>query len=191
MEGFMKNISKYELPLILEDFLNYLQTIKGKSVNTTKAYFYDLRVFFRFLKLHKKLVDVEINFDEIEILDVNIDLLKTVKLSDLYAFMSYMSNNRNNSSYGRSRKSACLKSFFNTSEGTFVQSSQTLFKPCLRISISSAFVTISLVDFEPRESYFKTKSSFASLVSLSIAPAPRRASVNKNLLPDSFTAVGS
>jgi len=96
----MKNISKYELPLILEDFLNYLQTIKGKSVNTTKAYFYDLRVFFRFLKLHKKLVDVEINFDEIEILDVNIDLLKTVKLSDLYAFMSYM-------------KSACLKSFFN------------------------------------------------------------------------------
>lgn len=109
----MKNISDYEMPLILRDFLNYLQTIKGKSINTVKVYFFDLRVFFRFLKIHNNLVDKNIDFDQIDICDVDLDLIKTVTLSDLYAFMSYVSNNRDNTSYARARKVASLKSFFN------------------------------------------------------------------------------
>ncbi len=109
----MKNISDYEMPLILRDFLNYLQTIKGKSINTVQVYFYDLRVFFRFLKIHNNLVDKNLEFDQIDICDVDLDLIKTVTLSDLYAFMSYVSNNRDNTSYARARKVASLKSFFN------------------------------------------------------------------------------
>jgi site-specific recombinase XerD len=44
---------------------------------------------------------------------VDISLLKTVKLSDLYSFMSYVSNARDNSYHARARKVASLKSFFN------------------------------------------------------------------------------
>jgi integrase/recombinase XerD len=109
----MKNLSNYEMPLILRDFLNYLQTIKGKSINTVQVYFYDLRVFFRFLKIHRNLVDNKTEFDEIIINDLDITILKTVTLSDLYAFMSYVSNNRDNTSHARARKVASLKSFFN------------------------------------------------------------------------------
>ncbi|NLD45830.1 MAG: tyrosine recombinase XerC [Clostridiaceae bacterium] len=109
----MKNISNYEMPLILKDFLNYLQTIRGKSINTVQVYFYDLRLFFRYLKIERKLVDANIEFDEINICDINIDLIKTITLSDLYAFMSYVSNIRDNTSYARARKVASLKSFFN------------------------------------------------------------------------------
>jgi integrase/recombinase XerD len=109
----MKNLSDYEMPLILRDFLNYLQTIKGKSFNTITVYFYDLRVFFRFLKLHRKLADSKAEFDKIEINDVDIALLETVTLSDLYAFMSFVSNSRDNTAYARARKVASLKSFFN------------------------------------------------------------------------------
>lgn len=109
----MKNISDYEMPLILRDFLNYLQTIKGKSINTVQVYFYDLRVFFRFLKIHRKLVDNKIEFDEILISDVDIALLKTITLSDLYSYMSFVSNNRDNTSHARARKVASLKTFFN------------------------------------------------------------------------------
>lgn len=109
----MKNLSDYEMPLVLRDFLNYLQTIKGKSINTITVYFYDLRVFFRFLKLHRKLEDSKTDFDKIEINDVDITLIKTVTLSDLYAFMSFVSNNRDNTAYARARKVASLKSFFN------------------------------------------------------------------------------
>jgi len=106
-------MSDYEMPLILRDFLNYLQTIKGKSINTVKVYFYDLRVFFRFLKLHRNLVDEKSEFDQIDISDIDIELIKTVTLSDLYAFMSYVSNSRDNTAYARARKVASLKSFFN------------------------------------------------------------------------------
>lgn len=109
----MKNISNYEMPLILKDFLNYLQTIRGKSINTVQVYFYDLRLFFRYLKIERKLVDANIEFDEINICDIDIDLIKTITLSDLYAFMSYVSNIRDNTSYARARKVASLKSFFN------------------------------------------------------------------------------
>ena len=109
----MKTISDYEMPLILRDFLNCLQTIKGKSANTVKVYFYDLRVFFRFLKIHRNIVDKKAEFDKIDISDIDIELIKTVTLSDLYAFMSYVSNDRDNTAYARARKVASLKSFFN------------------------------------------------------------------------------
>ncbi len=42
-----------ELPIILEDYLNYMETIKCTSPNTVKEYFFDLRMFLRFLKMIK------------------------------------------------------------------------------------------------------------------------------------------
>lgn len=63
-------------PLILEDYLNYMETIKGTSHNTAKEYFFDLRTFFRFIKLRYKLVDDSIPFEDIDIEDVDIELIK-------------------------------------------------------------------------------------------------------------------
>ena len=108
----MKNINEFEMPPVLRDFLSYMQTIKGKSANTVQVYFYDLRVFFRFMKLHKNLVNKNTEFNDIPIADIDTDFLKLISLSDLYAFMAYVSNNRDNSSYARARKVASLKSFF-------------------------------------------------------------------------------
>ena len=34
-----------DIPPIVKDFLNYMETIKGKSQNTIKEYYYDLRLF--------------------------------------------------------------------------------------------------------------------------------------------------
>ena len=108
----MKNINDFEMPPVLKDFLSYMQTIRGKSSNTVQVYFYDLRVFFRFIKLHKNFIDKNIEFNDIQITDIDIPFIKMISLSDLYAFMAFVSNNRDNSSYARARKVACLKSFF-------------------------------------------------------------------------------
>lgn len=108
----MKNMSDFEMPLILRDFLNYMQTIKGKSINTVQSYFYDLRLFMRFLKIQRSLADKKTEFEKIDICDVDINLIKSVTLSDLYEYMSFLSNNRDNSSYARARKVASLKSFY-------------------------------------------------------------------------------
>lgn len=100
------------MPLILKDFLSYMETIKGKSKNTVNEYFYDLRMFFRFIKVHKNLVNSD-DFNSIPISDIDKDLIKTISLSDLYSFMSYLSRERNNGASARARKVASLKSFFN------------------------------------------------------------------------------
>ena len=110
----MKNININELdaPVILKDFLSYMQTIKGKSSATIKEYYYDLRMFFRYLKLHFNLIPSDVEFDEIIISDFDEQLLKKINLSDLYAFLSFVSSSRHNSPNARARKVASLKSFF-------------------------------------------------------------------------------
>jgi len=100
------------IPIILEDFLNYLETIKGKSPNTVKEYFFDLRTLFRFLKIRYKLVDKNTPFDEIPIDDIDESFVKKITLQDLYAFISFADKDRNNKNYAKARKVASIRSFF-------------------------------------------------------------------------------
>lgn len=101
-----------QLPNLLEDYLNYLETIRGKSPNTTKAYKYDLVLLFRFLKIRFNMIQIDTPFEEIKIIDINNDFIKKITLNDLYAFLSFLAKQRNNSQYTRARKVACIKSFF-------------------------------------------------------------------------------
>lgn len=101
-----------EAPLVVRDFLNYMETIKGKSKNTIKEYFYDLRLFIRFIKQYKNLTD-ETDMDKIDISDVDIEVIKSISLSDLYEYMSFLSRERDNNASSRARKVASIKSFFN------------------------------------------------------------------------------
>ncbi len=109
-----KDLKKSEyLPPIVVDFLNYLETIKGKSMNTIDAYKVDLTMFFRFLKLYRdEVTDTNTEFEDIVINNVDNNFIKKIKLSELYAFMSFLEKYRNNSTYARARKVATLKSFF-------------------------------------------------------------------------------
>jgi site-specific recombinase XerD len=100
-------------PESLRDFLNYLETIKGKSKNTIKGYAIDLTLFFRFLKIYKGLIkDTNLEFEEILINDIQKEFIKGIKLTDIYAYLSFVEKNRENGTYARARKVASLKSFF-------------------------------------------------------------------------------
>ncbi|MGL4875215.1 MAG: tyrosine recombinase XerC [Clostridium sp.] len=102
---------KDELSPLITEFLTYLETIKGKSSNTIDAYKIDLTMFFRFLKVYREEIK-NIEFSLIPINDIDAEFIRGVKLSELYAFMSFLERYRNNSSYARARKVATLKSFF-------------------------------------------------------------------------------
>lgn len=101
-----------ELPESVSDFLNYLETIRSKSKNTIDSYKIDLVLFFRFLSVYRGLVKNDIEFEEIDISEIDNNFIRSIKLRDLYAFLSFTEKYRNNSAYARARKVATLKSFF-------------------------------------------------------------------------------
>lgn len=106
------------LPESVIDFLNYLETIKGKSFNTIKGYEIDLTLFFRFLKVYKGLItDDSLEFSEINIRDIDNSFIRKIKLTDLYAFLSFAEKQRENGNYARARKVAALKSYFKFLQG--------------------------------------------------------------------------
>ena len=100
-------------PEILKGFLGYMETVKGRSSHTVDEYFIDLRTFFRFLKQKRGLVPHDVPEEEIAIDDVDVALLKTVTLNDIYEFMNYTRSERSNSNSTRARKSSSLRRFFN------------------------------------------------------------------------------
>lgn len=108
----IQKVFDLSIPEYLSDFLNYLGTIKGESKNTIFGYKVDLIMFFRFLKLYKGLVDDKTNFEDIVISDIDIKFLRSIKLPDLFAFISFAENQRSNGNYARARKVAALRSFF-------------------------------------------------------------------------------
>ncbi len=107
-------LEKSKHPKRVIEFLNYLENVKGKSLNTVKGYSVDLGLFFKFLKVYKGLennIELE-KIEEVEISDLGDNFIKDITLSDIYAFLAFLEKVRNNSAYARARKIATLKSFF-------------------------------------------------------------------------------
>ena len=111
-------------PQILCDFLSYHETIKAHSQKTVDEYYLDLRNFLRYLKRSRDHSLCDLSLDQISILDIDIDLIRTITLTDIYGYLSYLSRDRAqqhnsaNTDYGlsattRARKIATLRSFFN------------------------------------------------------------------------------
>ena len=113
-----------EAPQVLRDFLSYHETIKAHSKRTVDEYFLDLRNFFRYMKQIRDPALSGKALDEIDIMDVDLDFVASVTLTDIYGYMTYLSRDRiqhqnsRNSDYGlnaasRARKIATIRSFYN------------------------------------------------------------------------------
>ena len=110
-----------ECPEVIRDFLTYHETIKGHSRATVDEYFLDLRTFFRFLKQLRGLAPDNADFERISISDVDIALIRSVALSDVYEFLTYLARDRTSvqsagnaglKSASRARKISTLRSFY-------------------------------------------------------------------------------
>ncbi|MEA4820752.1 MAG: site-specific integrase, partial [Erysipelotrichales bacterium] len=81
-----------KLPDIAIEFLNYMETIRGKSKNTVTAYSYDLILFFRYIKIKRGYVAVDMDIDEIPVDDIDLYIINNISLADLYSFLSFAAN---------------------------------------------------------------------------------------------------
>ena len=84
----------HDTPQVLRSFYNYIETVRGKSPRTADEYYRDLRIFFRWLLWHRGLVAQDIDFNEISIASVGIDLLGSVELQEVYEYMHFLSRER-------------------------------------------------------------------------------------------------
>jgi len=110
-------------PEIIREFLFYHETIKGHSKKTIDEYFLDLRTFFRFLKIIKNSIPRDTPLEEISIMDIDLEFVKSVSVTDVYEYLAFLARDRPkqaNSSitgYGlnansRARKIAVIRSYY-------------------------------------------------------------------------------
>lgn len=99
-------------PAFLRDFLTYNETIKGKSSRSVEGYYIDLRTFFRYLLLVRGKAPKDTEFSKIDISAADIELVRSVTISDLYAFMVYCKEELKNNTATRARKTSTLRIFF-------------------------------------------------------------------------------
>lgn len=99
-------------PAFLRDFLTYNETIKGKSSRSVEGYYIDLRTFFRYMLLVRGIAPKDAEFNEIDISAADIELVRSVTISDLYAFMVYCKDELKNNTATRARKTSTLRIFF-------------------------------------------------------------------------------
>lgn len=101
---------KDEMPGIVQQYAMYLRNIRGLSPKTVNEYCMDLRTLFRFLRSRNLNNDTPL--DEIVVKDFTLDEIRQIKTYDIFEFMNFVADERNNMSSTRQRKSSSLKSFF-------------------------------------------------------------------------------
>lgn len=99
-------------PPIIRDFLTYSEIIKGKSSRSVQGYYLDLQTFFRYILSVRGLVENNIEFSYIDISPVDINLIKTITISDLYSYLVFCKDERGNNAATRARKTSTLRIFF-------------------------------------------------------------------------------
>ena len=102
---------KKDNPQILDDYLNYLISVKAYSAGTIEIYNIHLISFFKFIKAY-------LNIKQ-EIKEFNKFILLQVKQKDIIAFLVYCNYSKDNNPYTRELKLVAIRGFYNWLLDTF------------------------------------------------------------------------
>lgn len=117
-------IAAFIMPEILENFLNYISAIKGRSTATVQMYEKTLRMFFRFILIHKKNVPPPDGFKSenlptainslksVQISQIDLHIINKISIEDLYSFIVYLKMYHKNNERSRARVTVVLHTFF-------------------------------------------------------------------------------
>ena len=124
MKGIIKDgdvrmqqlIDYSELPVTVREFIQYKQTVQGRSKKTVDEYALDLRTFFRFMLVKRNGKDAaDMSANELALINIkNIEMsfIDSVTSAEVYEFLYYTLNARSNQWSARARKLSSLKGFY-------------------------------------------------------------------------------
>lgn len=98
---------------LIEDFMSYKLTVQNRSTKTVEQYGIDLVMFFKYIvcSRQKKKFSAE-DFDKTDISGADVKLAESVTTSEVYAFLQYVSFERDNKPAARARKLSAIKGFY-------------------------------------------------------------------------------
>ena len=106
-----------DVPLIVLEFREYHSSVRGHSDLTVNGYYLDLKILFRFLKLQRGDTAADTSFNDINITDIDIDFIKSIRIEELYRYISFspefIGEGRSLSAASRRRRASTVKSFYN------------------------------------------------------------------------------
>ncbi len=106
-------IGSPELPAILTEFASYKLAIQGCSRKTVEEYLLDLRTFSRYILASRTNISPSSDeFEQISIINCDIDFYKSIKTSEIYEFLMYTGAVRQNMWSAKSRKLSAIKALY-------------------------------------------------------------------------------
>ena len=106
----MKNLNNNSNPEFLNEYLIHIKIVQLLAQRTIEEYYTDIRLFLRYI--HESNLNTGKDIEDIDISDMTVDELIKISVSDIYNFIFYTSDERQNKDRARYRKISSLRNFF-------------------------------------------------------------------------------
>ncbi len=100
------------LPKLVQQYLVYIEAIKGHSELSVLEYASDLRTFFRFIAKNRGLCNDDTDEEKIDLSPIDLEIIQSVKLTDAYQFLIYCKDVRHNNEATRARRVVSIRRFY-------------------------------------------------------------------------------
>lgn len=97
----------------IRDFADYKLVTQGCSQKTVDEYLTDLRTFFRYIISSREGIEPDTEaFNNIDLRDIDVSFIGSITPSEIYHFLSYATEGRNNKPAARARKLSAIKALY-------------------------------------------------------------------------------
>ncbi len=108
-----KTVSIREFSTLIQEYASYKLSIQGCAKKTVEEYLFDLRTFFRYLVARENDIPFDSDrFQALNIKGVGLPQLEKIQTEDIYDFLFYTSEERNNQWAARARKLSAIRSLY-------------------------------------------------------------------------------
>ena len=106
-------ISKDEFSSLIQEYASYKRSIQGCSQKTVDEYLLDLRTFFRYLIARENDIPFRSeDFFKIDVKSIGLEALGKIRAEDLYDYLAYVTDDRENKWCARARKLSAIRSLY-------------------------------------------------------------------------------
>lgn len=105
-------VERDSLPQSVKDFVFYIEIVLGRSKSATYEYILDLSNFFRYIKIKKTHMPSTTKLHEVSIYDIDVPFVATITVEDIYDYLYFCKEKRNNKPKTIARKMSTLRGYF-------------------------------------------------------------------------------